>query len=139
MMTVDAAGNTERTGILLNLTDHGPPEVGGADWDVPRRPGLIVRPRYAKKRILTAEGAVVGATAEEWRDYTDDLFAVMNRTLDPGPIVVNPPYLGFSVAMTIDARCVRIVPGPITNRMRHQTWSFELECPETLDWEPVGS
>jgi hypothetical protein len=140
MFTTDSSGDTERYGILLNLAaGFEPADVGGQDWDVPRRSGLVLRPRYAKRRILTAEGAVVGATAADWREYTDDLFAVMDRTLDPGEVAVFPPYLGFSVAQAIQARCVRIVPGPITNRMRHQAWTFELEAVDPPDWEPYAS
>jgi hypothetical protein len=139
MMETDEAGNTVRFGILLNLVDHGPPEVGGSDVNVPRRSGMILRPRYAKRRILTAEGSVVGFDRDDWRDYTDDLWAAMDRSLDPGELVVYSPYLGYSSDVSIMARCIRAVPGPIVNRMRAQSWTFELEAVDTLDWEPYES
>jgi hypothetical protein len=135
MMETDDAGNTVRFGILLNLVDHGPPEVGGSDVNVPRRSGMILRPRYAKRRILTAEGSVVGFDQEDWRGYTDTLWTAMDRTLDPGELVVRSPYLGYSSDVSIMARCIRAVPGPIVNRMRAQSWTFELEAVDTLDWE----
>lgn len=112
-----------------------PAEVAGKDRNVPRRPGMIVRPRFPKRRTLTARGRVVGIGATPtarwaaWRVATDAMFAVMDRSLDPGQVVVYAPYLGLATDKTLTARCVRVTPGAINGGSDPaQRWSFELEC-----------
>lgn len=119
----------------------------GKDWNVPRRPGMIVRARYAKSRIIPVAGHVkgLGATAAArwtaWRTATDSLEAVMDTSLDPGAVVLFSPYLGLSEDKTLMARCIRMVPGEIhggDNPM--QRWRFELECvDDPPDWTAAES
>lgn len=125
-----------------------PAEVAGKDRNVPRRPGQILRPRYPKRRIIPFRGHVKGLGASgsarwtSFRTASDALFAVMDRSLGPGQLVLHDPYLGLAADKTLDARCVRVMPGETfggDNPM--QRLGFELECvdepPEWVAYTPI--
>lgn len=118
-----------------------PPEIRGTHTVVPGRDGQIIRPRRADHRLLDLPGIVRGVGADEdtrrssWRTATDSVMALMDRTLDPGPLTVIGPYLGIPSddEWTIDAVALRIIPGPIQASMTLQRWSIQLVAYD-VDW-----
>lgn len=158
MLTVRGT-DCQTLNIHLDVVGYGEPfEVRGRDVLVPGAEGLFVPPnsREGERYRFSLEGYVEGtgltreARALSWRTATDVLMALMDRSLDPGQIVVGPAaparfpdsasYLGLTEDMAINARCVSSVRGPVQRHMSFQTWSFEMECVESpLGWEPLGS
>lgn len=131
--------------IHLDVVGYGEPaQVVGRDSTPPGRPGRFVRNRRKDAYRFTLEGFVEGfgddrdESALDWRVNFDQLMAVMDFSLDPGPIEIGPdpparfpdaaPYLGLTVERTLDARCVSIVRGPVRAHMSFQNLSFEMEC-----------
>ncbi len=113
-----------------------PAEVRGEDDTVPEAAGMAVGPRIRHRRIITLVGHVrgSGATFEErsssWYTYTQSLMAVMQLHSTPGLLEVDGDYLGIpsGEVHSLNARCIRAIPGPIQNRMAFQPWSFQLLC-----------
>lgn len=120
-----------RGSIFFDLTRGflDPAEVRGVDVTVPGLAGRTVQSRVKDRRSLLLEGYVQGADAEAWRDNIDILMVLMDRSLTPGSLVVGNNYLGLDGGtMTIAARCVNLLPGPIQGGMTFQKWSIELEA-----------
>ena len=125
--------------IALDLIEGlGVVSVRGSDWVAPKRPGRIQRPRYKDTRIIPVKGHVKGGGWTAWKTATDSVVAAFDRSLTPGAVIINPPYLGVTEAITIMARCTSIMPGDIQNGAPLQRWTFELEAIDP-DWEPVES
>lgn len=110
-----------------------PAEVRGSDIVIPGRPGLVVTDHVKQQRRILLEGWVWGGPhgteAQRqvlWRTATDALMALLDRTLAPGELELQPPYLGLSDPQTIDARCLNAVGGPIEACMTYQRWNIEL-------------
>jgi hypothetical protein len=50
------------------------------------------------------------------------------------------PYIGLTDSMTLNARCVSMVRGPVQYHMAYQSWSFEMECIDSPpEWVPGSS
>lgn len=107
---------------------------------------MAVGPRIRHRRIITLVGHVRGSGATyaersaSWHTYTQALMAVMALHSDPGLLEADGDYLGIPVGEThsLNARCIRVIPGPITNRMSYQPWSFQLLCIDSPPEWAVG-
>jgi hypothetical protein len=137
-------------GIWLDLVSgHAEPaDVRGEDDIVPGASGRSEGEWQRDVRRIQLEGHVrgFGATREErssdWRANTDALMAVMQMHDAPGLVEVIGPYLGIPTGDThfLNARCIRVLPGPVTNRMSYQAWSFTLECIDSPpEWQIEAS
>jgi hypothetical protein len=144
-------GDTPDTArIWLDLVSgySEPAEVRGEDDVVPEAAGREPGTWQRDLRRIQLDGHVkgFGGTRAErtaaWREATDDLMAVMQMHATPGLVEIDGEYLGIPIGEThfVYARCVRVLPGPILNRMSYQGWVFELECIDSPpEWQIVPS
>ncbi len=113
-----------------------PAEVRGEDDVIPEAAGQEYGARIRDHRIIQLSGHVrgVGATVEarrtSWRAATDALMAKMQLYASPDVLELVGPYLGLTagVTRTINAYCIRVVPGPISGTMTYQEWSIQLKA-----------
>jgi hypothetical protein len=125
-----------------------PAEVRGEDDVVPEAAGREPGTWQRDMRRIQLEGHAKGFGTDreersaDWRISTDALMAVMQLYDAPGLVEVDGPYLGIATGEThyLNARCVRVLPGPILNRMSYQAWSFTLECIDSPpEWQIEAS
>jgi len=133
--------------LLEGLPGHESPEVRGEDVIAPGREGRYVGNRVNDRQELLVEGFIrgFGATPQErtddWHANSQLILAVFALDLSPGTLLAEPGsngYLGLAGDAEITARTLELMPGPITNRMSHQTWSIKLESVH-LDWWQLDS
>lgn len=120
------------TGIRLDIVRGflTPPAVRGQDIVIPARAGRDSGNRVADVLSILLEGYVGGEDAEEWRENTDALIAVLDENaVVPGSLIARAPYLGLATGAvaTISARVKNYVEGPVRAGATVQTWSIELE------------
>jgi hypothetical protein len=137
-LDVQNGDEPEEATIWLDLAVgyFDPAEVRGEDDIIPGASGREAGQWQRDIRRLQMPGFVrgIGGNQDErsasWHDATVALMAVMQLYGDPVPIEVDGPYLGIptGTTRTLNARCVRVIPGPVQNLMSFQPWSFELEC-----------
>ena len=150
-LDLQSGGRDSLTGGIWLDIEAGyfePAEVRGEDDTIPEASGMYVGPRIRNRRLITLVGHVRGSggTSDErslsWHSYTQSLMAVMQLYSDPGLLEVDGPYLGIDDGDTysLNARCIRVIPGPISNRMSYQPWSFQLLCIDSPpEWQLTGS
>jgi hypothetical protein len=155
MLTVGGL-DVQDENIHLDLLGYGEsPTVRGEDHIMPGAAGRSVGVRRHDVLRFTLQGYVKGTgtdrdtRAESWRVATDALMAVMDFALSPAAVVVGPeppaqfpeasPYIGLTDSMTLNARCVSMVRGPVQYHMAHQSWSFEMECVDSPPEWVAGS
>jgi hypothetical protein len=120
-----------------------PPTVRGEDVIISGQSYRTWMPKVADRRIIELRGIVrgTGTTLEDrqqsWRDATDDLMALLDRTDTPGTLLTVPPYLGLTQSYSVDAVCINVMPGPVMASMTAQTWSIQLEA--YADWAAESS
>lgn len=123
-----------------------PPEIRGEDVVIPGKAGQTWMTKVDDYRLIELDGYVQGqgvgleARQQSWRQATDALMAIMDRTAAPGTLEVSGPYLGIAPGQTfsIEATCWRIVPGIILARMTFQRWSLALKAYD-VDWQAGSS
>lgn len=122
-----------------------PAEVRGEDDVVPEAAGRELGARIKDRRLIQLEGHVRGIGADtaartaDWRASTDLLTAAIQQDGLPGDLVVGGGYLGITGTASLSARVIRVIPGPITNRMSFQTWGIQLECVDSPPEWVAGS
>lgn len=120
-----------------------PAEVAGEDLVIPQKPGMVEMTRVKLRRLHELRGHVrgIGDTrderAESFYTASQALRAVLEGDLASGAFVWDSPYLGLpSGSLSILARCVDAVPGPILNHMSFQRWSIRLlTISDPPEWE----
>jgi hypothetical protein len=144
MLTVGGL-DVQDENIHLDILGYGEsPSVRGTDDIIPQAAGREAAARQHDVLRFTLQGYVKGTGVDRdtralsWRVATDALMAVMDFALDPSAVVVGPeapaqfpeasPYIGLTDNMTLNARCVSMVRGPVQYHMAYQSWSFEMEC-----------
>lgn len=110
-----------------------PSEVAGEDLVIPQKPGMTEMSRVKLRRLHELRGHVrgIGDTqaerSESFYTASEALRAVLDMDQVSGTLEWFSPYLGLpSGSLTIQARCVDAIPGPIQNRMSYQKWSLRL-------------
>ena len=111
-------------------------DVEGSDDLIPGVAGMDVGFFTRRRRLLELQGHVRGEggtyaeRSESWHDATQQLMGVMQMYLSPGLVEVEGDYLGIPSGTTasLNARCIRMLGGPVLNRMSFQAWTFSLEC-----------
>ena len=120
-----------------------PAEVRGDDLVIPEKEGMEPMTRVKHRRILELRGHVRGlgddaeSRSESFYTASEALRAVMDFDLAPGTLQWLSPYLGLPVgSQSIQARASDAIPGPITNRMSFQRWTFRLTAiGDPPEWE----
>lgn len=118
--------------LYLGFDDE--PSVRGEDDIVLYAAGRRLRSRWKDVRVIELRGWVqgVGATLAAkraaYRERIDELHAIFDPTLAPGPLVVTAPYMGLaSGTASIDARYLNASwDDPLLGWFRRV--SVELEC-----------
>lgn len=130
--------------LIEGLPGHEPPEVGGEDVLAPGREGFYRGNRVNRRLPLLVEGFIRGRgetpedRTEDWHANSQLILAVFALDLNPGTLLAQPgsnSYLGLAGDAEIAARTTELMPGPITNRMSHQTWSIQLESITSPFWQ----
>lgn len=130
--------------LLEGVPGHEPPEVRGDDVLAPGYEGLYVGNRVNERQELLLEGFIRGFGVDpeertaDWHANSQLILAVFARDLSPGTLLADPgsnSYLGLAGDAEILARTIELMPGPITNRMSHQTWSIKLESIDNNWWQ----
>lgn len=149
-LDVQNADRPEDATIWLDLQSgySEPAEAEGEDDVIPGAEGKDPGVWERRSRRLLAVGYTQGfggtrqEATENWRAATDSLMAVLQLHDDPGLVELHGPYLGIPSGTTrfLEARAIRVLPGPILNRMSHQGWSVELECMDSPpEWQTEAS
>lgn len=120
-----------------------PAEVTGTDLVIPERSGMDAMTRVKLRRPIELRGHVKGigddeaTRSESFYTASEALRAIMDFDLAPGTLTWVSPYLGLlSGSQSIQARAADAIPGPITNRMSFQRWTFRLMAVGTPpEWE----
>jgi hypothetical protein len=131
-LDLHSAEGPNDVGIRLQITVGflARPETRGEDYIVAARVGRSSGDRISDTLKLVLEGTVRGSTVEEWRTYTDLLWAVLDENgAEPGELEAGEGYLGLASGQTatINARVRNVIPGPIRAGGMLQSWSIELE------------
>ena len=112
-----------------------PSEVRGDDLVIPEKSGQTPMTKIKHRRIIELRGHVNGIggsqseRSESFWSASEALRDVMDFDLAPGTLQWLSPYLGLpSGSQSLQARAVDAIPGPITNRMSFQRWTFRLVC-----------
>lgn len=120
-----------------------PAEVAGEDLVIPQKPGMTEMTRIKLRRLHELRGHVRGMgdtraeRSESFYTGSQALRAVMDMDQPSGIFEWLAPYLGLpSGSLSILARCVDAVPGPILNSMSFQRWSIRLlTISDPPEWE----
>lgn len=121
---------------------HDSLEVRGVDYTVPGAAGQVPFPRLAHQRMISAEGMIMGAGADEAAQRADHL--ALRRQLDATMRGDRAPYTLVHTAedgattATIEARPLRIEWGPDTIPAYREFIAYWLAVGDPTADPPVG-
>lgn len=113
-----------------------PADVRREHLVIPQKHGQQVMAGYKHRRTPELRGWVrgIGSTPterrESFREASEALEAILDLTLDPGPLTALAPYLGLPAGSESTLQCTTLdaVPGSIVSMQTHQRWSITLLC-----------